>query len=93
MGQPPKQWRDTMFDLPADTVERLEEILPTAFYAVMGLALFVALLGAAGPALFVLIIGAAVHVARVGVEARHRGSRSLRPSSQRLFDQPLRPPR
>jgi hypothetical protein len=61
-----------MFELPADILERLEEILPAAFYAVMGLALFIALLGAAGPALVVLILGAAVHVARVGVEGRPR---------------------
>jgi hypothetical protein len=70
-----------MFELPADTVERLEEILPTAFYAVMGLALFIALLGAAGPALVLLIVGAALHVARVGVEgrpARRAGARSRR---------------
>jgi hypothetical protein len=73
-----------MFELPADILERLEEILPTAFYAVMGLALFLALLGAAGPALVILILGAAVHVARVGVEGRPRpapraGARSRRP--------------
>lgn len=72
-----------MFELPADTLERLEEILPAAFYAVMGLALFIALLGAAGPALFVLIVGAAVHVARVGVEGRRpvrrAGAKSRRP--------------
>jgi hypothetical protein len=73
-----------MFELPADTLERLEEILPTAFYAVMALALFVALLGAAGPALVFLIVGAALHVARVGIEGRPRparraGVRSRRP--------------
>lgn len=73
-----------MFELPADTLERLEEILPTAFYALIGLALFLALLGAGGPALVVLILGAAVHVARVGVEGRPRpapraGTRSRRP--------------
>jgi hypothetical protein len=73
-----------MFELSADTLERLEEILPTAFYAVVGLALFIAVLGAAGPALVFLILGAALHVARVGVEGRPRparraGTRSRRP--------------
>lgn len=61
-----------MFELPADTIQRLEEILPTLFYGLMGLALFLALLGAAGAALFLLILGAAIHVARVGVEGRPR---------------------
>ena len=78
-----------MFELPADTMERLEEILPTAFYAVMGLALFIALLGAAGPALVFLIVGAALHVARVGVEGRPgrpvgRGPGRVAPSSTSL---------
>ncbi len=71
-----------MFELPADTMERLEEILPTAFYAVMGLALFIALLGAAGPALVLLIVGAALHIARVGVEGRP--CRSFRKPSSRV---------
>jgi hypothetical protein len=72
-----------MFELPADTMERLEEILPTAFYAVMGLALFIALLGAAGPALAFLIVGAALHVARVGVEGRPRPARGAGTRSRR----------
>jgi hypothetical protein len=72
-----------MFELHADTLERLAEILPTAFYAVMGLALFIALLGAAGPALVVLILGAVVHVVRVGVEGRPRPARRARTRSRR----------
>jgi hypothetical protein len=63
-----------MFDLPAHTIERVEEILPTLFYGLMGLALFLALLGATGAGLFLLILGSAVHVARVGVEARPRAT-------------------
>jgi hypothetical protein len=61
-----------MFELPADTLERLTEIAPTAFYALMGIALFTAVLGAGGAAMFFLIVGATVHVARVGLEALSR---------------------
>jgi hypothetical protein len=58
-----------MFDLPADTTERLTELAPSAFYVLAGIALFAGLLGAVGVALFFLILGGAVHVARVGLEA------------------------
>jgi hypothetical protein len=51
------------------TLEQITEWLPTAFYSLMGLALLLALLGAAGPALLLLLLGALVHVARVGAEA------------------------
>jgi len=50
------------------TLEQITEWLPTAFYALMGLALLLALLGAAGPALLLLLVGSSVHVARVGAE-------------------------
>jgi hypothetical protein len=58
-----------MFDLPAETIEKARELAPAAFYALMGIALFTALLGAVGVALFFLVLGGAVHVARVGLEA------------------------
>jgi hypothetical protein len=73
-----------MFELPADTIQRLEEILPTLFYALMGLALFLALLGAAGAALFLLILGAAVHVVRIGVEGRPRRAGARAKTGRRL---------
>jgi hypothetical protein len=58
-----------MFRMPPDTIERATEIVPTVFYALIGIALLAALLGATGPALFFLIVGSAIHVARVGLEA------------------------
>lgn len=58
-----------MFDLPADTFEKLTDLAPGAFYVLMGFALLAGLLGAVGVALFLLILAGAVHVARVGLEA------------------------
>ncbi len=61
-----------MFELPADTLKRLTERIPAAFYALIGVALLAALLGATGVELFFLILGSAAHVARVGLEAQRR---------------------
>jgi hypothetical protein len=84
-----------MFELSADTLETLTERAPLAFYALMGLSLFAAILGAAGMALFLLIVGATVHVARVGLEGGRHGRRSRidRDDRRRPRARPARPRR
>lgn len=54
----------------ADTLDRLTELAPPAFYAVMGVAFLAAIFGSTGSAFFLLIVGSAIHVARVGLESR-----------------------
>jgi hypothetical protein len=54
--------------LERDDLKRLADLLPPAFYAVMGVAFLSLLLGSAGAAMLFLLVGAVVHVARVGVE-------------------------
>jgi hypothetical protein len=58
-----------MLNLPTEMTERLAELAPTAFYGLMVIALFTALLGALGAAMVFLVLGSVVHVARVGLEA------------------------
>jgi hypothetical protein len=54
----------------AETLDRLTELAPPAFYGVMGVALLAAITGSTGVGFFLLLVGSAIHVARVGLEGR-----------------------